>query len=223
MWPFRKKHCPNAFSPIDPSWPLVRETRWWREYKSPDDGTLFFDSRFRDGSASINLDALTREWPSWNQHERLDFSLAFCHCQCDDRSAILRFLMRNADHDVSSTIASSIALALPTEESLPFLQKCCTSCDVGRGANYFQALWMTRSPKALPILKASLDRIWNSPDLQKTDEFCNFTAFDAIWCIDALVRVGTPVASLRDRYETLLSHPTMQGQTIQWLSTHFEE
>ncbi len=222
MWPFRKRTPPDDLVAYTANMTVARETRWSREYHNADQSESFLDSRFRDGSASITLDELTRDWPAWTNHEKVDFCQSFIHYQGRQRAKILRFLMCDGNHYVWSVIAASVARTLPIKESLPFLRECCEDCDIGRGANYFQALWLTESPEAVGILWPSLDRIWDSPDLLKPNTFCNLTTFDAIWCIDALVRLDEPVSSLRDRYETLKTHPTMQEDAVKWLSEHFE-
>lgn len=222
MWPFRKRTPPDDFSAYTAGMTVVRETRWSREYRNAEDGGRLRDSRFRDGSASISLNQLSHDWPDWSDYEKIDFCQSFVHYHGRQRAGILRFLMRNGKQDSWSAIVASIATTLPSKETIPFLRECCESCNIGRGSNFFQALWLTKSPEAVGILWSALDRIWDSPDLLKPDEFCNFAAFDAIWCIDALVRLGEPLDSLRDRYETLKTHPTMHSEVVHWLSEHFE-
>ncbi|MFO7906349.1 MAG: hypothetical protein ACQESR_30950 [Planctomycetota bacterium] len=168
------------------------------------------------------MSELRRDWATWTDHEKADFSQSFVHYQGRRRCQILRFLMRNGNHSVWSAIAASVASSLPINESLPFLRECCKSSETGCSANYYQALWLTGSPEAVGVLWTALDRIWASPDLMTPDSFCNFTAFDAIWCIDALIRLGDPLDSLRDPYEKLKMHPTMRGDAVRWLSEHFE-
>lgn len=222
MWPFRKRRPPDDVAAYTADKTIVRETRWSREFQSPDKRECFLDSRFRDGSASITLSELRRDWATWTDHEKADFSQSFVHYQGRRRCQILRFLMRNGNHSVWSAIAASVASSLPINESLPFLRECCKSSETGCSANYYQALWLTGSPEAVGVLWTALDRIWASPDLMTPDSFCNFTAFDAIWCIDALIRLGDPLDSLRDPYEKLKMHPTMRGDAVRWLSEHFE-
>ena len=202
---------------------VSRETQWSREYKNKDGGDCFLDSRFRDGSASITLVQLKHDWTDWQDHEKIDFAQSFVHYRGRHRTKILRFLIVNGDHNVWSAIAASVAISLSAEESVPFLSGCSETCDIGRGANYFQALSLTGSPEAVNVLRPCLERIWESPDLLEAEPFCNFTAFDAIWCIDALFRLGEPLDSLRDRYETLKTHPSMGEDVMKWLSGHFEQ
>jgi hypothetical protein len=223
MWPFSKPKPRDEFASCFANMTLVRETRWSRDYRNADGSERFMDSRFRDGTASITLDKIRRDWNHWSEHERIDFSQSYVHCQAADRADIVRFLIVNASHSVWSCTAATIAMILPSEESLPFLQQCCETCDVGSGANYFQALWLTKSPSAIKVLYTSLDRIWNAPDLMEPDRFCNFIAFDAIWCIDALLRLGEDPEVLRDRYNTLKTHPTMRERAIKWLAEYFEQ
>lgn len=223
MWPFRKRKPKDDYADYLATMKIVRETPWSREYRGKDDKTAFIVSRFRDGSCSITLDELRRKWPDWPLSEKVDFSQSFNHFQGEGRADIFRFLMKQSEHDVWSAIAGVVAITLPVGEVLPFLRNCCETCEVGRGSNYFQALWFAKSPDALGILQTSLDRIWKSPDLMKPEEFCNFIAFDAIWCIDALLRLGESTESLKSHYETLKRHPSMSPQVTQWLSSYFEK
>ena len=52
---------------------LVRETRWHREYALEEPNHLFQESKFADGSASVTLEELEKEWPTWSEWERIDF------------------------------------------------------------------------------------------------------------------------------------------------------
>jgi hypothetical protein len=59
--------------------PLARETRFSRDYLTPESerktakisGTTV--SRFMDGSASMTAEQLRNEWPTWTRWEQMDF------------------------------------------------------------------------------------------------------------------------------------------------------
>lgn len=57
----------------------------------------------------------------------------------------------------------------------------------------------------------------------KHDPFCNWVTNDAIWCVDALVRLGEPRESLSIYYQMLKTHSSMGSQAQQWLGEHFEK
>ena len=174
-------------------------------------------------AASVTLAELTRDWSRWTETEKVDFAQSFEGYQGRNRQKILRFLMQNGDHYVWSAIALAVATTFPPKESLPFLRNCSETCDVGQGSNYFQALWLTKSPEAVGIIRQCFDRVWHSPDLMFPAAFCNYTAWDAIWCIDALLRLGEPPESFRVQYEALKAHPTMGVTVEKRLSEHFDD
>jgi hypothetical protein len=211
MWPFRRRAKKDIY--LDgQNLTLVRETRWLRHYKGGRFGSLV-DSRFRDGSAAITLTELAEQWPDWNGSERQDFCLAFMHGDVPERRDILRYLIRNGDSSHHATIALPIAIHLLSEESFPILKQWCETAPIGKGANFFQAMGMTKSADAAEVLQRCLARVWASPDLMDTSDFCNWTAFDAICCMAALLHMGVDPESLRPQFEQLKTHPFSRTRT----------
>ena len=221
MWPFRKKKQTDMH--LDgQNLTLVRETPWLRHYTEGQVGT-FVDSRFRDGSATITLAELKRQWPRWTSAERSDFCLAFWHGDVPERCDILRFLIENGDSSNHCMLALQIAVHLPAEESVPILIRWCEATTIGQGANFLQALGMTKSDEAAEVLQRRLARTWSRSDLMEEVDFCNWTAYDAICCMEALLRLGADPESLRAQYDQLLAHPfaRTRAQAEQHLSEFF--
>lgn len=211
MWPFRKKKQTDMYFDGQ-NLTLVRETPWLRHYAGDQVGT-FVDSRFRDGSATISLAELKRRWPRWTSSERNDFCLAFWHGDVPERCDILRFLIQNGDSTNHSLLALQIAVHLPAGESVPILARWCKTSAIGEGANFFQALGMTKCEEAADTLQWCLARIWSRSDLMEEADFCNWTAYDAICCTEALLRFGADPESLRSHYDQLLAHPFARTRT----------
>ena len=221
MWPIHRKPRDDFANELRGA-ELVVETRWSRRYCRPDETIAFIDSRFRDGSASISYRQLVREWETWTDDEQIDFCSSFAHFRGRGCARMLRFLMEHGNERVWSTIAIPVALKLPSREAVSFLCACVDRSEIGQRANYFQACWITRSKNAIPTLKHALQDIWASPDLMKPDAFCNWVAHDAIYCIDALIRLGEPAEEFAPMFQQLAQHPSMHTQTQKWLSEHFD-
>lgn len=134
---------------------------------------------------------------------------------------MLRFIIANGNDCVWQTIATAVASTLPTDEAVAFLCDRIENSEIGKRANYFQGCWITRSTNTIPILKNALDQIWESPRLMLPDSFCNWVTYDAICCIEALMRLGEPREQLSHRYEQLTKHSTMGSQALKWLGEHF--
>jgi hypothetical protein len=222
MWPFGRRRK-DEFAEVLQGTRLVRETRWSREYEYPDGSNALLDSRFRDGSATIGYRQLVREWGSWRDDEKLDFCQSFAHYRGRGCATMLRFIIANGNDFVWQTIAIPVALTLPTNEAVAFLCDRIENSEIGKRANYFQGCWITRSNDTVPILKNALNQIWESPGLMIPDSFCNWVTHDAIWCIDALVRLGEPREQLSHPYEQLTRHSTMGSQALKWLGEHFDK
>lgn len=204
---------------------LDSETRWSRHYRSADGRFGHFESRFHDGTATVTLGELQAEWPRWNERERHDFCQAFAFGgEVLGRENILRFLVRHADHRTHSTIALGVARWLPGREAVPILKEWCLIGEIGRCANYFQALALTKDAAALDFLRECFRRIWNSEGLMAAADFQNWIALDAMWCIKHMVELGDDAGTLRPAYETLKTHPCegTRKQTQAWLSEQFE-
>jgi hypothetical protein len=133
---------------------LVKETRWTREYATADKRCRYLESRFLDGTATIERSELADEWKNWTDAEKLDFCQSFSCADVPEAEEILRFIIANGDHHTWSVIASNVASVLPTAESVTAIKGWCESCqNVVPSANYFQALAMTGDPQAHETLK----------------------------------------------------------------------
>ena len=222
MWPFKRRRK-DEFAEMLQGTRLVRETRWSREYQHADGSNALLDSRFRDGSATIGYRQLAREWDSWSDREKLDFCQSFAHYCGSGFAKMLRFIIANGNDFVWQTIATPVALTLPTEEAVAFLCDRIENSEIGRRANYFQGCWITGSYNTIPILKNALHQMWETPTHMLPDSFCNWVTYDAIWCIDALVRLGESKEQFSHRYEQLTRHSTMGSQALKWLGEHFSK
>ena len=203
------------------------ETRWTRHYsKKPHRRMRYSESRFMDGSATITLAELERDWAKWTDSEKMDFSHSFATWGRDvpERAEILRFLVANGDHESCWwAIAMSIAIEFPVEESVPVIRAWCESSKVGHAANYHQAIALTGDPTAHAILEAGFRRTWNTPGLMNDDEFINQIASDAIWCMKHMLELAEDPERFRAAYVALTGHPCqrVRDQTGRWLSEHF--
>jgi hypothetical protein len=184
---------------------LIRETRWSRVYG--DKSHQYRESRFRDGSATITLEELKHDWHKWPEGEKIDFCQSLVWARIPERKDILRFVIDHGDHYTWSAIALLVAMELPPCESVPPLRMWCQSCDVGSGANYYQAVAKTGDPEAHDILKRCFHRVWNSNGLMDNADFCNWVASDAICCVEYLLELNEEPEPFRTVFETLKSHP----------------
>ncbi|WP_203546990.1 hypothetical protein, partial [Roseiconus lacunae] len=222
MWPFTSKRN-DDFAALLEGTRLTRETQWSREYQHPDGTNALLDSRFRDRSATISYHQLSTDWASWSDAEKLDFCQSFCHYRGRNFAKMLRFIVNNGNDLVWSTIAMPVAMTLPTNEAVAFLCDRIENSEIGTRANYFQGCWITKSNDTVPTLNDAINQIWRSPELMVPHSFCNWVTHDAIWCIDALVRLGEPKEQLLDHYNQLSRHPTMGTQAVKWLAEHFNQ
>src|SRR4051812_23771852 len=187
---------------------LVRETRWYREYRQEGIEAIYVESRFRDGSASITLAELEAEWSGWSSWQRQDLAQQFCFAsRPPEHLGIVRFMMRHGDVSTWSAIASAVVHWLPHEESVPFILHAYSVCDPTKAANIVQALAKTGLPEAHKILRSHLATLWAHPDLMKHDRKMNHIASGAIFCLRHLLALGELPEEFRWQYEILLNHP----------------
>ncbi len=186
----------------------------------------YSESRFMDDSATVTLAELQRDWNAWPKHEKVDFAQSFSAWgRIAEREPILRFLVAHGDHETSwPSIAQSVACEFPVVESVPILRRWCESCQVGHGANYYQAIALTGDPEAHVILSACIHRIWTTPGLMDNARFVNSIAFDAVCCLQYLLKLGEDPGQFRTAYAALTSHPCEQirDRASRWLSEYFE-
>jgi hypothetical protein len=187
---------------------IIRETRWSRVYAKADKPRhQYLESRFMDGSATITLEELQRDWRKWPEDEKIDFCQSLVWAPTPERKDILRFVIDHGDHRAWSAIALLVALELSPQESVPALRRWCESCEVGRGANYYQAVAKTGDPEAHDILKRCVHRIWKTDGLMEDAEFCNWVAYDAICCVEYLLELNEDRDDLRSFFQALKTHP----------------
>ena len=206
---------------------LVSETRWHREYALPEPGHFCRESKFFDGSASITLEELEREWPNWSEAERIDFCWSVGQalptgdgCGKKFQGAqtgkdvfsrlpdMLRFIMRQGNHRTWSAVALDIVRLLPKEESIPFLIMACRKCAMGEGGNLLQALAISGSPDARPMIRDCLDRLWQDKRMFQEEKHINHFAAEATHCIRYLLKLGDASPDLAEKCRALVNHPT---------------
>jgi hypothetical protein len=204
---------------------LIAETRWSRVYRAGEYGR-YIQSRFDDGTATVTLDELRRDWHSWPELERVDFCQSFSLWgdAVPDRDNILRFLVASGDHRTWPSIAQAVARELPAEESIPTLRRWCETCGVGRGANYYQAVALSSPPEAHAILRGCLARVAADPGLMFASEELNWAAHDAVCCLKYLLYLGEPAEEFRTLYASLKAHPcpAVREDVARWLGDRFE-
>jgi len=185
-----------------------RETRWSRLF-TDDDGTFkHYESRFRDGTATITLDDLKDLWPNWNPEDRCDF----CHALSGAKHVpeiqdILRYLVSQSDRFVRPRIASYVVRYLPLSEAISILKEWCQIGEVGQCACYYSALAKTKDSNTLSFLRICLQRTLSTEGFMAESDFHNWVAFDAVHCVQHMLELGEDSAVLRSVYETLKAHP----------------
>jgi hypothetical protein len=192
---------------------LAVETRFTRDYRTPEAemktakiGGLIV-SRFMDGSASITLAELEREWPTWTSGERVDFSqsCSWLHKQADYPD-MLRFIATLAEPDDWPAIAVKIASTLPSGEAFVILLRALRATDIGCAANVVQAIAITKHPDAEETLRRHLAAVWEHGAIWEDDDFTNWVAFDATTCIAHLIELGAPPADFDDKVRQMSRH-----------------
>jgi hypothetical protein len=187
--------------------PLRWEKRFSRFYSSDKPKLSCGISRFMDGSASITASELREEWPSWKEDMRIDFcqSCSWLHEQ-QDFSEMLRFIMQHGGPDHWSAIALNVAAKLPGDEAFNFLVHALHSADIGRAANFGQAIAETKHPDAEATLRTHLAALWRHPALWDNADFTNWVGFDATTCIAHLIELGASPADFNEQVRKLSEH-----------------
>jgi hypothetical protein len=101
---------------------LESETRFTRIYSADDQTEGYIVSRFMDGSATITIEELKREWEHWTKDEQIDFgqSCSWLHEQ-DDFADMIRYIAERAAAEVVGSIAGSLGAHLPRDEAFDLL------------------------------------------------------------------------------------------------------
>jgi hypothetical protein len=200
---------------------LQREGLFARHYHA--DASAVMVSRFMDGSATINLDQLRREWPRWCADDRRDFctGCGWLHAQPDFRE-MLRYLLDHGDASEVNAIAQVVGTHLPSDEAF---ERLCAALAVTNThtANLLQGIAATKHPRAQLTLSVHLDQLWVAPGLWEADAFLNWTAFDALCCIQYLLDLGVAPSSLEERVRQLIAHPCEQNRQscVSFLRTYY--
>jgi len=204
--------------------PLRSERRFSRGYHSDENKMGTEISRFMDGSASITASELQREWPSWTDDMRMDFSQSSCwlHEQADFPE-MLRFIMQHGGPEHWSGIALSVASQLPCDEAFDTLVRALRSTELGRTSNIGQAIAHTKHRDAEATLRRHLAALWEHPALWDEADFINWVGFDATTCIAHLIGAGGPpsdfTAQVRRLSEHVCSHNRQSCRNF--LSKHY--
>lgn len=185
---------------------MLRERRWSREFGTP--GRRMIISRFMDGSATIDLAELTSAWPTWSASEQKDFAL---NCKWlegrADFADMMRFLAGAGPRARVSTIAQSIASALPLEEAFAILDAQLLSAPPGERANLLQAVAHMEHPRALEVMRREVSRLLPCTSLWDHDPFVNWIAHDLTIAIGYVVHLGGDPAELESLARELAAHP----------------
>lgn len=187
--------------------PLSKETPFSRSYDSADGKRVTIISRFMDGSASITLARLQREWPTWTADERSDFcqNCNWLHEQTDFPD-MLRFVVEHGKHDELSAIALSIASNLQQNEAFNILHGALRKAKAGKTSNLTQAIAKTKHHDAETTLRKHFLEIWAHKSLWDDDEFFNWMALDATTCIAHLIELGVEPADFDEQVRELAQH-----------------
>jgi hypothetical protein len=189
---------------------LWLETQFSRHYSSsdPNKPCAAHVSRYMDGSASMTLEQLQREWLIWTGHERQDFcqSAVWLYKQAD-YSDLLRFIAGRGDRGQwVSSISVLIGTSLPSGEAFPFLVRALEAQDEGRCANILQGIALTKHPGAKAVFQRHLQVVWNKPSLWNDDSFYNWVASEAELCIEYLIELGASPRDFEDQVRRLSEH-----------------
>ena len=187
--------------------PLGRGGRFARRYRSNDDSMGYDISRLMDGSTSIDVAELQREWPALSETDRLDFCQG-CSWLRDqpDLPDMIRYVLQQAGPKEWSAIALPVASHLPRDEAFDRLHQALHLVGIGRAANITQAMALTKHPEAELALRHHLAAILAHDGLWDDAEFVNWVAFDATTCIDHLIELGAAPVDFEEPVRRLASH-----------------
>ena len=205
--------------------PLRHERRFVRSYHSAEHKLGSEVSRFMDGSASITVSELQREWHTWSDRDRIDFCQNCCWLsEQPDFPDMLRFVMQHAAPSEWSGIAMSVASNLPRNEAFDILLRALRTVEIGRASNIAQAIAITKHSEAESTLSKHLETIWAHEALWDGAEFLNWVAFDATTCIGHLIELGAKPSEFEQRVHQLAEHACSGNQRScrTFLAKHYE-
>jgi hypothetical protein len=197
---------PDAVTQFGVRMPLVNERRFTRAYENEEEKLSTEISRFSDGTAFISLSELTSDWADWPDRDKHDFCWGFSSLhEHPEFAAMLRFLMENGDRWQKSGVALLVAHALPVDEAYLLLEKN-LELYPDYSANLIQAIALTKHPCAASLIRQHLAALWIRADLWEDNSFLNWTAADAISCIEYLVELGETPSDFETEVRALNDH-----------------
>ena len=188
---------------------VAYESRWYHTAVDPS-GTITLRSVFADGSQTITVDQLNKEWPNWSHGDRIDFSASFSDSavRINNADEILRFLLANGDSQTNSNIAINVAEMLPAYEAFALLSEWCTTCEVGNRASYFHAIGYVDDERKQEVLGQCLDQISTHPSLFDKTESGYGVAIEATYFAEAMLRCGVKIDKATQLIRALsIEHP----------------
>jgi hypothetical protein len=215
---------PEAVTMFDIRMPLVKERRFVRFYSSLEPNLSTEVSRFSDGSALISLEELKENWSKWPDEDKGDFCSACGELhEHRDFPDMLRFVMSHGDEWNWSSVASLVSHALPMAESFSILKAALVQTSSNEG-NLIQAIALTKHPNAAPLLRERLAKLWTRTDLWADDSFLNWTAQNALHCIEYLIELGDNPAGYEDKVRILAEHVCAgnRDSCSRWLHQYYD-
>lgn len=166
-------------------------------------------SRFVDGSASMTLRELTREWPTWGRRDRSDFCQNVHGLgQHPEYAGMLELVFTLGDAEARASVAIELVEVMPMNQAYALLETELARAPLETYPNLVQALARTRHPNALPQLEALLETLRPLTSLGALP-FDETRAFATLYTLCALARArhgGT--ATLEPWVLELARHPS---------------
>ena len=187
---------------------LVRETRWSRHYSDELLGLKLVQSKFADGAATITLEELDQQWPTWKPEEKADFCHAINEAKLDILPDIYRYIMKvdPPDYESWSAIAAWVVRKLPEAKYAPWLEAACLTCPVGKGEKLLQAFALSKTPRAIETLRKCLHRAWNNPQIFVAEGYIDHAGMDAVVCMECLLQLDAGTDDFGEKYQVLANH-----------------
>jgi hypothetical protein len=206
--------------------PLAYETRFKRHYveRKPNVESHTDISRFPDGTASITLQQLKREWSTWRDADRADF----CDSMHDlenigqqDYAEIVRFLLGHAEVDILGPVVLGLPVrqTFPPDETFHLLIGVLQRSSPGHAADVIRALGLTKHAEAEAAIRRHLAAIVVNPATWADADFFNETAQDLAYCILSLVKLGVPTADFDQIVRRLSQHACERNR--KWCRRNF--
>jgi hypothetical protein len=139
---------------------VISENRWSRVYELSS-GTRTYASKFLTDGLTVSSDTLITEWPTWSEHERLEFAKAYKAKPeiTEEDQQILSFLIENGNERVWVSIATILVKHSDREMVLRFLLARLDASSSEPKGNFMQALTTIADPRVAPALKRFYERL----------------------------------------------------------------